>query len=348
MIFQKKRIGIFSDLHLGVHQNNPAWHTIAINYAYWLKETFNKHNIEDIMFCGDWFHHRDEINVSTMDVASKILQILEDFNIVMIPGNHDCYLKNNASINSLSIFKGRQNIKIFDNLHTTNIFGRKVTFVPWGVPVNTIPDSDVVFGHFELANFQINNFKICDHGEDYNDLLKHASITFTGHFHLNQEKVFDNGKIIYVGNTFQMDFGDAERKKYVYIYNFETNSYEYIENTISPKHHLIKISDLADNEFNIKIRESVGNNIIRLCVDKKIHPDEINKISIKLSQLKPLGFTVDYKLDVDKIEVNTTNETNLQSIDIPTMIDEYINLMEIENKGEVRKYVNNLYKDCLK
>ena len=135
---------------------------------------------------------------------------------------------------------------------------------------------------------------------------------------------------------------------FLYIYNFETNSYEYIENTISPKHHLIKISDLADNEFNVKIRESVGNNIIRLCVDKKIHPDEINKISIKLAQLKPLGFTVDYKLDVDKIEVNATNETNLQSIDIPTMIDEYINLMEIENKGEVRKYVNNLYKDCLK
>jgi len=30
------------------------------------------------------------------------------------------------------------------------------------------------------------------------------------------------------------------------------------------------------------------------------------------------------------------------------MIDEFINLMEIDNKPEVRKYVNNLYKECLK
>jgi len=348
MIFKNKRIAIISDLHLGAHQNNPSWHTIAINYATWLKDILNQNSIEDIMFCGDWFHHRDEINVSTLDVSSKILSILDGFNIVMIPGNHDCYLKHDASINSLSVFKGKSNVTVLDELYSATIHGRRVSFAPWGCSVTNIPESDIVFGHFELANFQINNFKICDHGEDYNQLLNNARITFTGHFHLNQERVFDNGKIIYVGNTFQMDFGDAERKKYVYIYNFVDNSYETIENTVSPRHYLVKLSEIQGDNIDKTIQNIVTNNIVRLCVDKKLPPDNINKISTKLSQLKPLGFSVDYKLDIDKIDINANQDTHLQSIDIPTMIDEFINLMEIDNKPEVRKYVNNLYKECLK
>lgn len=347
MIFKNSKIAIIADLHLGVHRNSPVWHDIAINYAKWLKDTLNKNNIKDIMFCGDWFHYRDEINVSTIDTSAKILEILNDFNIVMIPGNHDCFLKNVATINSLSMYKVGKNIRVFDTLHTEDVFNRTVSFVPWGVPVDQIPESDIVFGHFELANFRVNNFKICDHGEDYNVLLKQSRITFTGHFHLNQERVFDGGTIIYVGNTFQMDFGDAERPKFVYLYNFLDNSYTTIENDISPKHIVLKASEI-ETEIDNKTKEVISNNIVRLHVDKKIIPEDVDKISAKLSQFKPINYSVDYKVDVDKIEINANCDTELKGIDISTMIDEFIDLMEIENKGDVRKYVNTLYKDCLK
>lgn len=346
MIFKNRRVAVIADLHLGVHQNNTMWHDIAINYAKWLKAILENNDIEDIMFCGDWFHHRDEINVATINVASKILDILSCFNIVMIPGNHDCYLKNEASINSLSIIKGRNNVTVFDKLETHDIFTKSVTFVPWGIPVKDVPRSDVVFGHFELANFQINNFKICDHGEDYKDLLSSSTMTFTGHFHLNQERVFDNGKIIYVGNTFQMDFGDAERSKYVYLYDFIDNTYQRIENDVSPKHFVVKLSEL--DKFDTKTKETITNNIVRLHVDKKISHEDVDKVSAKISQFKPIGYSVDYKIDVDKIELNANFDTNLKGIDISAMIDEFIDLMEIENKPVVRKYVNDLYKDCIK
>lgn len=346
MLFKNKRIAIISDLHLGVHQNSATWHEIAVNYSKWLKTVLSNNDIDDIMFCGDWFHHRDEINVNTINVAAKILDILSDFNIVMIPGNHDCFLKDEASINSLSIFKGRKNVTVFDTLQTLDVFNKTVTFVPWGIPVKDVPRSDVVFGHFELANFQINNFKICDHGEDYKDLLNSSTMTFTGHFHLNQERVFDNGKIIYIGNTFQMDFGDAERPKFVYLYDFVDNSYVRIENDISPKHLVIKLSELT--AFDPKTKDAINNNIVRLHVDKKIPHEDIDKVSAKISQFKPLGYSVDYKIDVDKIETTADFDTELKGIDIPAMIDEFIDLMEIENKPVVRKYINELYKDCIK
>jgi len=170
-------------------------------------------------------------------------------------------------------------------------------------------------------------------------------MTFTGHFHLNQERIFDNGKIIYVGNTFQMDFGDAERSKYVYLYDFIDSTYTRIENDVSPKHLIVKVSEIdnLDNKNDI-----FNSNIVRLHVDKKVTHEEVDKISAKISQFKPIGYSVDYKIDVDKIEINTDFDINLKGIDISTMIDEFIDLMEIENKPVVRKYINELYKECLK
>ena len=50
----------------------------------------------------------------------------------------------------------------------------------------------------------------------------------------------------------------------------------------------------------------------------------------------------------DKIQVNAEFDTTLKAIDISAMIDEFIDVMEIENKPMVRKYVNELYKGCLK
>lgn len=346
MVFYNNKICIISDIHLGIHQNNPNWHNIAIQYAQWLATTLRDEGIEDIMFCGDWYHHRDEINVTTIDVSAKILHILRDFNIVMIPGNHDCFLKNVATINSLSILKNSKNITIFDNLTTREIFGKTVSFVPWGIPVEAIPQSDVVFGHFELANFKINNFKVCDHGEDYNLLLAKTPLVFTGHFHLNQERVFDNGKIIYVGNTFQMDFGDAERSKFVYFYDFKTNIYESVENQISPKHILLKVSELEKHQNTLSTLTS--GNIVRIYVDKKTPPEEVNKLSTQISQYKPIGVGIEYETNFDKVDMQLSRDIELKSIDVGAVIDEFISLMDIDNKAQVSKYVSDLYKSCLR
>lgn len=342
------RFAIISDLHLGVHQNSTSWHKIAIDYATWLNTKLKEQDIANIMFCGDWFHHRDEISVTTIDVSSKILEILKDYDITMIPGNHDCFLKDNAEINSLSIFKGHKNITIYDKLTTFTRWGKVISLVPWGVPITNIPDSDVVFGHFELVNFKMNNFKICDHGEDHRDLLKKSRMTFTGHFHLNQESTFENGKIIYTGNPFQMDFGDAERNKLVYIYDISTNQYTTITNDISPKHHVMKLSDLIEYDgLTDDVKRLFCGNVVKLFVDKHISPDELTFLSKKLTQLQPLNFSVEYEVNHDKINFGVDRSKEFNSIDVASVIDEFINLLEIENKNEVSKYVNNLYKTCL-
>ena len=107
-----------------------------------------------------------------------------------------------------------------------------ITFVPWGGKVlKDIPKSDIVFGHFELENFKMNAFKICDHGDDPEVLVKKSNLIFTGHFHTRDEKHFkeDNSTILYVGNPFEMDFGDTMQKKGYYILDVDNLTYEFLK-----------------------------------------------------------------------------------------------------------------------
>ncbi len=53
------KIAIFSDIHLGVHQNNDFWLGIANKWADWYIKELKDKNITDIIFCGDFFHYRD-------------------------------------------------------------------------------------------------------------------------------------------------------------------------------------------------------------------------------------------------------------------------------------------------
>ena len=57
------KIAIFSDLHLGVHQNADFWLGVSMKWADWYINELKSHNIKEIVFCGDFFHARDEISV---------------------------------------------------------------------------------------------------------------------------------------------------------------------------------------------------------------------------------------------------------------------------------------------
>ena len=130
MKINKPKVGIFSDLHLGVHTNSPQWHEIAMEWARWVAKEFKKHNIKDIIFCGDWYHNRSEISVNTLQTSADVLYIFKDFNIIALVGNHDIYYKNRTDVNSLSIFKNSKNISVVDKMTTLNVFDRTVTFCP--------------------------------------------------------------------------------------------------------------------------------------------------------------------------------------------------------------------------
>ena len=100
MTLNKSKVCCVSDIHIGVHQNSNQWYSITKLWAEWLRDELVKRDIRDIIVCGDFFHYRDEIAVSTIHFATDILNIWRDFNIIMLVGNHDAYYKDKSDINS--------------------------------------------------------------------------------------------------------------------------------------------------------------------------------------------------------------------------------------------------------
>jgi len=347
MILNQSKVCVIADVHIGVHQNSKQWHDIAYEWAIWLKNELQAKKIKDIIIAGDFFHYRDEIAVNTLHEAARILKVWDDFNIGILIGNHDSYYKDKVDVNSLFVLSGWPNITIFDELTTLEQFGKKFTFCPWGTKAKDIPeDSDIIFGHFEIKSFKWNAHKVCDHGMDTDDLLDKGQLVITGHFHQREERIYDEGKIIYVGNPFQMDFGDLGNQKGYYILNMETSKYRFHKNTVSPEHVKMPLSELAKvGKLTKKIKDQIKNNIVRFVVDRNIAPDDTEVILKKFASLNPLVMDIDYAINFDRFGLDRDDECDLSGVDIPTAIEDFVNMLDIDVKpSKVIQKTVELYK----
>lgn len=340
--FNASRICIVSDFHIGVHQNSQLWHNIAIKWAKWLKKELESKGVTDIMMCGDLFHYRDEVAVNTMHVVNQILTLWKDFNIIMLVGNHDAYYKDRSDVNSLSLLSGWPNITIISKLQEVDIFGKRVVFCPWGVDIKNIPPGDIIFGHMEIESFKFNHYRTCEDGFRSTDLLSKSRLIISGHFHHREEREYTAGKILYVGNPFQMDFGDVNCTKGYYIFDFNTIKYEFFENKISPKHFKLYLSQLLKNN---DITSNVKGNFIKFYVDQQTTGDDIDALLKMLFKLKPLSLNVDHTM-VSTYGIEEDTNYDFSGVDVPTAIEEFVNLMELDNKKDIIDYTLELYKRC--
>jgi DNA repair exonuclease SbcCD nuclease subunit len=344
--FRSNKVCCISDIHIGVHQNSSLWHYIVIDWSRWLRSELKKNKIKDIIICGDLFHYRDEIAVNTIQVTTDILAEWRDFNIIVLVGNHDSYYKDRADVNSLSILKGWSNITVVDRLTQFTAFDRDLLFCPWGTKSEEITKNDIIFGHFEIESFKMNHFKVCTEGIKTSDLLRKTDLVITGHFHHREERKHKAGTILYLGNPYQMDFGDVNTIKGYYLLDIKDKAYTFTENKLSPKHIKVKLSELAargtiDKEFQQKIK----NNIVKFIVDKNIMSDEADFIIQKLVKHSPRTFNVDYAINFNKFSDADTS-CDLSGVDVSTAIEEFVDLLEIENKSDIVEYTLDLYKRC--
>jgi DNA repair exonuclease SbcCD nuclease subunit len=343
-----KKAAIISDLHLGIHTNSSFWHNIAIEWANWFASQLRQQDIKDIIFCGDWHHNRSEISVNTLQVSADILDIFSDFNLIMIAGNHDMYFKYRTDVNSLSIFKSRKNISIIDNITRIKAFDRIISFCPWSCDINNITKSDVVFGHFEIETFAMNSYKVCTEGTKISDILPKSPLIISGHFHTRHKKEYNTGTILYVGNPFQMDFGDINNDKGYYIIDFETLEYNFHKNDISPKYHKITLSDLVKaGNFTPDIKKCISNNIVNLKIDRNISHDDIDVLIKKITLLRPVELTVDYDINFNRLKSDVDIKEDLSGINIEQAIVEFVNLLETSNKQDIVNYTLELYRKSI-
>jgi len=334
------KVAFFTDLHLGVHQNSDKWLKTAVDWAEWFKSEVEKNEIDQVIFGGDFFHYRDEVNVKCLHAANIILDIFKNFNITMITGNHDSYYKDTSSVNSLSILNSKNNINVIDTPQLIKIYDKKLMMCPWGTELKDVKNADIVFGHFEIQNFKYNNFKVCESGFKSTDLLEMTNLIFSGHFHKREERKYNNGTIVYAGNCFEMDYSDMNDQKGFYIIDFADLSYTFTPNNISPIHVKIKTSEI---EKLPSYKDRLQNIILKLYVDNNIKINDLDCIISKLNAFNPFDLTVDY---LHKFNPGD-NPFNHEFSDLNTRqcIIEYIeSTIDNEYKGDVIKKAIDIYK----
>ena len=74
-----------------------------------------------------------------------------------------------------------------------------------------------------------------------------------------------------------------------------------------------------------------------------ISQEDMDILFKKLNLLKPKALTVDYDINFNRLIDNTEDREDLSGIDIPQAIDEFINLLEIEDKKTIIDYTLSLY-----
>lgn len=343
-MIKTNKIGCFSDIHIGIYQDNPIWHNISLNFAKWASEKYLESGINDIIILGDVFHNRTEISVTTLDVAKKFFDYFKDFNVYILAGNHDSFYKDNSKVNSISIFDGWNNIKVIDKEpFLLKIANKQTLLVPWGTSYDDITNCDIVFGHFEIVSFYMNSYKVCDHGFTSENLFKKAKIIMSGHFHKKDHRTYNSGEIIYLGSPYQQNYGDSLDERGIYIYDVNENKISFIQNDISPKHKKISIKKILSGEINTEyLKQSITKNHISLVIDAKIDDEKILLLKGKLQKLEPETLRIEYS-DTKSLDQLNSNLTDIETVDLLRDIENYVMSLDIIDKKEVVSYVKEIY-----
>jgi len=204
------KLCMFTDIHFGARNNSDQHNLDNIAFVDWFIEKVKEEKPSHIAFLGDFFENRNQINVRTLNHASEACRKLNALGIpiIWIVGNHDLYHRQDRSIFSTDIFRDLENFLLVSEPMELNKDWFVAPFMFRSEYPNLVADINshkYILGHFEFRNFVVTgDTRLMEHGPDAADFANPTYI-FSGHFHKRQT----NKNIIYIGNTFPTNFGDA-------------------------------------------------------------------------------------------------------------------------------------------
>jgi DNA repair exonuclease SbcCD nuclease subunit len=289
--------------------NSRVHNTDCEEFIDWFIETAKAKGCETGIFCGDWNHNRNSINLTTLDSGLRSLEKLgKAFDkFYMFAGNHDLYYKDKRDVKSTEFAKHIPGITVINDVYEEE----DVALVPWLVGDEwkniTKIKAKYLFGHFELPSFYMNAMvQMPDHGELRSEHFKNQEYVFSGHFHKRQKQ----GKIHYIGNAFPHNYADAwDDDRGMMILDRENNAEpEYINWEQCPKYRTVKLSRLIDEKDEL-IKDSM---YLRVTLDIPISYEEatfIKETFMKEYQCREITLIpqkhleeIDSQLDIDQFE----------------------------------------------
>lgn len=265
-----------TDIHWGGKSNSEQHNQDCVRYIDWFCSQVKKDgNVDNVMFLGDWFENRSNLNISTLKYADEGMRKLRALKlpIFFVIGNHDLYQRNSRIVHSPIIYKDLEGVNIIDTPTIIPSIGTGVLMSPYlfheEYPnLNQHLKLENWFGHFEFKGFVVTGSDMrMPIGPDAKN-FKGPKHIWSGHFHKRQA----DENIIYIGNTFPSNYGDAgDTARGMTIYNHEKDITIFHDWDMCPTYTKTTLSTILDGKINIKHEARV-----KVLVDVPITFDESN------------------------------------------------------------------------
>lgn len=304
-------IGVITDSHWTFKKSSRHMHEyFELFYKNVFFPTLEKEGIKTVIHMGDAFDNRKSIDFWGLDWTKRVvLNPLSDYDVHMIIGNHDIFLRNSTEINSPSLLlQDYSNIKTYSSPTNTRIGDIDVTLIPWicsdnydqTLKVIKKSKSKVAFGHLELNGFRVNkNLVMEDHGMDAKIFDKFIKV-FSGHYHTRS----DNGKIFYLGNPYEMFWSDVNDTRGFHIFDTETLEHRPVNNPYKLFYNIY----YEDTPYQLFDVTEYANKIVKVIVRKKSKPKDFEKFINKLYDAGVCDLKIIENFDIQENEEFVVDE----------------------------------------
>jgi len=338
-------IACLTDTHWSFKKSSRHFHDyFELFYKNVFFPTLEKYDIKTIIHMGDAFDNRKSIDFWGLEWTRRvILEPLRDYDVHMIIGNHDIFLRNSTEINSPSLLlRDYPNIKTYSSPTNTVIDGVNMTLVPWicsenydeTMQVIEKSKSKIALGHLELNGFRVNpNMTMEDHGLNSTIFDKFERV-YSGHYHTRS----DNGKIFYLGNPYEMYWSDVNDTRGFHILDTETLGHTPINNPYRMFYN-IYYEDTPHQLFDATQYEK---KIVKVIVLKKTRPQDFEKFVDKLYKVGVYELKI-----VENFEIQNQEDFEIsEDENTLTLLNRYIDDSEIQiNKNIIKEIFEELYKE---
>ncbi len=272
-----KKGAFFTDIHFGKKANSNLHNEDCIRFITWFcKQVRKDPDIDYIGFLGDWNENRSALNISTLNYSYQGAKMINELGlpVFFIIGNHDLYHRHTRDVHSVIPFSEFDNFQIIDNPIILEEIEGRALFCPYMFDEeypSLTKYLDIPFwaGHFEFKGYIVTGYDITMPTGPDPRLFKGPKHIVSGHFHKRQViEGVDN--VVYMGNTFPMDFGDSgDVHRGMMVYDHKNDKMDFLDWGECPKYVKTTLSDLLDQRITLH-----PNSRVRCIVDIPVSFEE--------------------------------------------------------------------------
>ena len=349
------KIALITDTHWGARGDSPAFAEYFNRFYY---EQFFPYlaanGISRIFHLGDIVDRRKYINFVTARHLRKFVEHCDSSGIRLdvIVGNHDTSFKNTNEVNSMrELFEhSTYDIHYYSDPAVVDVDGTNIAVLPWICSGNyeesmqfiNNTNAQILFGHLELAGFEMYKGAVNDHGFDSKIFDKFDTVC-SGHFHHKSTR----GNINYLGAPYEMSWSDYNDPRGFHVFDTETRELEFVRNplTMFNKIHYHDQDKTLDEIMDMDF-DHYNGSYVKLIVHTKTNPywfdmfvDKIEKAGVL--DLQVVDDNLNLQLEDDGDIVNEAEDTL-------TVLNKVVDQVESRvDKKVLYNFLSSLYNEAL-